>query len=128
MKFLFISKTKAKQLVFPFVLVAGSLAAVGFAGADREAPVIKTKELTVAYGSIVTASDIKVTDNKTPNNRLKVTIANTNKSLTGVGTYTIPVTATDAANNTAEKTITVHVKDMKAAQNSAAPSENGGEV
>ena len=73
MKFLFISKTKAKQLVFPFVLVAGSLAAVGFAGADREAPVIKTKELTVAYGSIVTASDIKVTDNKTPNNRLKVT-------------------------------------------------------
>ena len=125
MKFLFISKTKAKQLVFPFVLVAGSLAAVGFAGADREAPVIKTKELTVAYGSIVTASDIKVTDNKTPNNRLKVTIANTNNSLTGVGTYTIPVTATDAANNTAEKTITVHVKDMKAPKLSVASNYKG---
>lgn len=125
MKFLFISKTKAKQLVFPFVLVAGSLAAVGFAGADLEAPVIKTKELTVAYGSIVTASDIKVTDNKTPNNRLKVTIANTNNSLTGVGTYTIPVTATDAANNTAEKTITVHVKDMKAPKLSVASNYKG---
>ena len=102
MKFPLITKSKAKQLALPFVLVAGSLAAVGFAGADREAPVIKTKELTVAYGSIVTAQDIKVTDNKTPSNRLKVTLADTNNSLTSVGTYTIPVTATDAANNTAE--------------------------
>lgn len=125
MKFPLITKSKAKQLALPFVLVAGSLAAVGFAGADREAPVIKTKELTVAYGSIVTAQDIKVTDNKTPSNRLKVTLADTNNSLTSVGTYTIPVTATDAANNTAEKTITVHVKDLKAPKLSIASQYKG---
>ena len=111
-----------KAMFIPLFCIS-AFGLVGYAAADRQAPVIKSDKIRVLYGTELTAKNFDITDNRQDASSLDVKIDKSTFNKNQLGTYNVKVTAKDAFNNESEKTVEVSVVDTAAPVISAKNSE-----
>ena len=104
---------KRKAMFIPFLCVS-TFALVGYAAADKEAPVIESRKVEVLYGTTLDKDVFKISDNRDSVDALDFQIDTSSFDSTQLGTYSVPVTATDMFSNTATKNVLVEVVDKSA--------------
>jgi|GEM_PF-84978 len=104
---------KRKAMFIPLFAVS-AFGLVGYAAADRTAPVIASDKIQVLYGTDLTASDFEITDNRDSADDMNVSIDTASYDNSQLGTYTVTVNATDRFNNSTEKDVEVEVIDTTA--------------
>ena len=112
-----------KTILLPAVAIS-AFALVGYAAADRQAPVIHSNKIVVPYGTHLTASDFEITDNRDNLDIMNVSIKSGSYEAKQLGTYHVTVTVTDTFQNTTDKEVEVQVIDNEAPV--IAARENGG--
>lgn len=115
---------KRKAMFIPLLCVS-TFALVGYAAADKEAPVIESRKVEVLYGSELTKDVFKITDNRDTLDALNIQIDTKAFDSTQLGTYAVPVTATDMFSNSTTKNVLVEVIDRTAPVLSTRQESNG---
>lgn len=115
---------KRKAMFIPFLCVS-TFALVGYAAADKEAPVIESRKVEVLYGTTLDKDVFKISDNRDSVDALDIQIDTSSFDSTQLGTYSVPVTATDMFSNTATKNVLVEVVDKSAPVLSTVSKSNG---
>lgn len=115
---------KRKAMFIPLLCVS-TFALVGYAAADKEAPVIESRKVEVLYGFELTKDVFKITDNRDEIDALNIQIDTTSFDSNQLGTYAVPVTATDMFSNSVTKNVLVEVIDRSAPVLSTRQESNG---
>lgn len=102
-----------KTMLLPAVAIS-AFALVGYAAADRQAPVIHSNKVVVPYGTKLNASDFEITDNRDNLDIMDVSIQSGSYESKQLGTYSVTVSVTDTFKNTTNKEVEVQVIDNKA--------------
>ncbi len=101
---------KRKAMFIPMLCIS-TFALVGYAAADTEAPVIESSKIEVLYGTKLDKSMLNITDNRDDLDTLDIEIDDSTLDSKVIGTYTVPVTATDRFSNKTTKNVIVEVVD-----------------
>lgn len=104
---------KRKAMFIPLLCVS-TFALVGYAAADKEAPVIESRKVEILYGTELTKDVFKITDNRDEFDALNIQMDTSSFDANQLGTYAVPVTAIDMFSNTATKNVLVEVVDRSA--------------
>ena len=104
---------RRKTMFIPLICMS-AFALVGYAAADKEAPVINSNSVEVLYGTKLDETMFNITDNRDSLDTLDVVIDDDNFDCNEIGTYNVPVTVTDHFSNTTSKTVVVEVVDKTA--------------
>ena len=91
-----------KTMLLPAVAIS-AFALVGYAAADRQAPVIHSNKIVVTYGTKLNASDFEITDNRDNLDIMDVSIQSGSYESKQLGTYSVKVSVTDTFKNTTNK-------------------------
>lgn len=115
-------KTKLKKMMAHFIedrkamwipiFSVATFMLVGYAAIDKEAPVIYSSEIQLAYGEEFDTDSIDIKDNRDRRGLLDVEADTKSLDHEQLGTYTIEVEATDKFNNSTTKKVTVEVVDQ----------------
>lgn len=103
-----------RKAMFIPLLCVSTFALVGYAAADKEAPVIESRKVEVLYGTELTKDVFKISDNRDNIDALDVKIDTSSYDPNQLGTYAVPVTATDMFSNMTTKNVLVEVVDKTA--------------
>ena len=114
-----------KTMLLPAVAIS-AFALVGYAAADRQAPVIHSNKIVVPYGTKLNASDFEITDNRDNLDIMDVSIKSESYEAKLLGTYSVTVSVTDTFKNTTHKEVEVQVIDNEAPV--IAAREDGGYI
>ena len=106
---------KRKAMFIP-ILGVSVFMLVGYAAVDKEAPVIVSNRIEVAYGEKLDLNVIDITDNHDQRDELVVNIKENNIDVMQLGTYELTVSVSDCSSNESTKTIAVEVVDDEAPQ------------
>lgn len=98
------------QVILP-VLCIMSFFLVGYAGIDKEAPVIKNDKVTLNYGERFDVRKIEIEDNRAKYDELTINVDTSTLKDEEVGSSSVIVEVTDLFNNTTTKTVEVVVED-----------------
>ena len=109
-----VDRIKTQKTMFIPVVAISAFALVGYAAADRTAPVVHSNKLVVPYGTELQASDFTVSDNRDTVSLIKTEINDRAYQKDQLGTYKVNVTVKDAFNNETTKEIKVEVVDSEA--------------
>ena len=109
-----INRIKTQKTMFIPVVAISAFALVGYAAADRTAPVVHSNKLVVPYGTELKASDFTVSDNRDTVSVIKTEINDHAYQKNQIGTYKVNVTVKDAFNNKTTKEVEVKVVDTEA--------------
>ena len=109
-----LDRIKTQKTMFIPVVAISAFALVGYAAADRTAPVVHSNKLVVPYGTELKASDFTVSDNRDTVSVIKTEINDTSYQKDQIGTYKVNVTVKDAFNNETTKEVEVKVVDTEA--------------
>ena len=109
-----INRIKTQKTMFIPVVAISAFALVGYAAADRTAPVVHSNKLVVPYGTELKASDFTVSDNRDTVSVIKTEINDHAYQKDQIGTYKVNVTVKDAFNNKTTKEVEVKVVDSEA--------------
>jgi cell wall-associated NlpC family hydrolase len=104
---------KRKAMFIPLLCVS-TFGLVGYVAADKEAPVIESSKIEVLYGDTLTKNMFEIHDNRDDLETLDVDIDTRSFDSKQLGTYIIPVSATDSFSNTTSKNVVVEVVDKTA--------------
>ena len=104
-----INRIKTQKTMFIPVVAISAFALVGYAAADRTAPVVHSNKLVVPYGTELKASDFTVSDNRDTVSVIKTEINDHAYQKDQIGTYKVNVTVKDAFNNKTTKEVEVKV-------------------
>ena len=113
LKKLFNRMKTQKTILYPIFAMA-VFGLVGYAAADREAPVIHSQQIVVPYGTQLKASDFEISDNRDSLDMLDVSIDTSSYEPKQLGNYHVHVTVTDTFQNTVSKNVSVKVIDNEA--------------
>ena len=111
-----VNRIKTQKTMFIPVVAISAFALVGYAAADRTAPVVHSNKIEVPYGTTLKASDFAVSDNRDTTSLIKTEINDSSYSKNQIGTYKVKVTVRDAFNNKTTKNVEVKVVDNEAPQ------------
>ena len=111
-----VDRIKTQKTMFIPVVAISAFALVGYAAADRTAPVVHSNKLVVPYGTELKASDFTVSDNRDTVSVIKTEINDHAYQKDQLGTYKVNVTVKDAFNNKTTKEVEVKVVDSEAPQ------------
>lgn len=114
-----------RKAMFIPLLCVSTFALVGYAAADKEAPVIESRKVEVLYGTELTKDVFKITDNRDDIDALNIQIDTSSFDSNQLGTYAVPVTATDMFSNSVTKNVLVEVIDRTAPVLSTRQETNG---
>ena len=109
-----VDRIKTQKTMFIPVVAISAFALVGYAAADRTAPVVHSNKLVVPYGTELKASDFTVSDNRDTVSVIKTEINDSAYQKDQIGSYKVNVTVKDAFNNETTKEIEVKVVDTEA--------------
>ena len=109
-----VDRIKTQKTMFIPVVAISAFALVGYAAADRTAPVVHSNKLVVPYGTELQASDFNVSDNRDTVSVIKTEINDHAYQKDQIGKYKVNVTVKDAFNNETTKEIEVEVVDNEA--------------
>ena len=109
-----LDRIKTQKTMFIPVVAISAFALVGYAAADRTAPVVHSNKLEVPFGTELKASDFTVSDNRDTVSVIKTEIDDTSYQKNQIGTYKVNVTVKDAFNNKTTKEVEVKVVDTEA--------------
>ncbi len=109
-----VNRIKTQKTMFIPVVAISAFALVGYAAADRTAPVVHSNKLVVPYGTELKASDFTVSDNRDTVSVIKTEINDHAYQKDQIGTYKVNVTVKDAFNNKTTKEVEVKVVDSEA--------------
>lgn len=109
-----VDRIKTQKTMFIPVVAISAFALVGYAAADRTAPVVHSNKLVVPYGTELQASDFNVSDNRDTVSVIKTEINDHAYQKDQIGKYKVNVTVKDAFNNKTTKEIEVEVVDNEA--------------
>ena len=109
-----VNRIKTQKTMFIPVVAISAFALVGYAAADRTAPVVHSNKLVVPYGTELKASDFTVSDNRDTVSVIKTEINDHAYQKDQIGTYKVNVTVKDAFNNKTTKEVEVKVVDTEA--------------
>ena len=109
-----VDRIKTQKTMFIPVVAISAFALVGYAAADRTAPVVHSNKLVVPYGTELKASDFTVSDNRDTVSVIKTEINDHAYQKDQIGTYKVNVTVKDAFNNKTTKEVEVKVVDTEA--------------
>lgn len=98
-----VNRIKTQKTMFIPVVAISAFALVGYAAADRTAPVVHSNKLVVPYGTELKASDFTVSDNRDTVSVIKTEINDHAYQKDQIGTYKVNVTVKDAFNNKTTK-------------------------
>ena len=118
-----VNRIKTQKTMFIPVVAISAFAFVGYAAADRTAPVVHSNKIEVPYGTKLKASDFSVSDNRDTTSLIKTSIDDSSYSKNQIGTYKVNVTVKDAFNNETTKKVQVKVVDNEAPQLKSADNE-----
>lgn len=104
---------KRKAMFIPLLCIS-TFALVGYAAADKEAPVIESNRVEILYGSKLNKDVFKISDNRDSLDTLDVQLDTSSFDSKQLGSYVVPVTATDMFSNTTTKNVIVEVVDKSA--------------
>ena len=99
-----VDRIKTQKTMFIPVVAISAFALVGYAAADRTAPIVHSNKLEVPFGTELKASDFTVSDNRDTVSVIKTEIDDTSYQKDQIGTYKVNVTVKDAFNNETTKT------------------------
>lgn len=99
-----------KAMFIPMISVFSFLI-VGYTALDKEAPIIATDEIKLAYGQELDASRLLISDNHDEVADLVVEMDTSRLDIHRVGDYYVSVTVSDRCKNEATKDVLVHVVD-----------------
>ncbi len=114
LKLTFQERIVNRKAMFIPLLCVSTFGLVGYVAADKEAPVIESTKVEVLYGTELSKDIFEITDNRDDIDTLDVKIDDRSYDSQQLGTYTIPVTATDSFSNTTSKNVLVEVVDKTA--------------
>lgn len=100
-----------REYMFLPIIAVLSFLIVGYAGIDKEAPVIITDEVVVEYGDDFLLEKLEITDNRDDRKDLLIEADTSELNIRKIGTYNVPITVHDNATNFAKKIISVKVVD-----------------
>ena len=109
-----VDRIKTQKTMFIPVVAISAFALVGYAAADRTAPIVHSNKLVVPYGTELKASDFTVSDNRDTVSVIKTEINDHAYQKDQLGTYKVNVTVKDAFNNETTKEVEVEVVDSEA--------------
>ena len=109
-----VDRIKTQKTMFIPVVAISAFALVGYAAADRTAPVVHSNKLVVPYGTELKASDFTVSDNRDTVSVIKTEINDSAYQKDQIGSYKVNVTVKDAFNNETTKEVEVKVVDTEA--------------
>ena len=109
-----LDRIKTQKTMFIPVVAISAFALVGYAAADRTAPIVHSNKLEVPFGTELKASDFTVSDNRDTVSVIKTEINDTSYQKDQIGTYKVNVTVKDAFNNETTKEVEVKVVDTEA--------------
>ena len=109
-----VDRIKTQKTMFIPVVAISAFALVGYAAADRTAPIVHSNKLEVPFGTELKASDFTVSDNRDTVSVIKTEIDDTSYQKDQIGTYKVNVTVKDAFNNETTKEVEVKVVDTEA--------------
>ena len=109
-----VNRIKTQKTMFIPVVAISAFALVGYAAADRTAPVVHSNKIEVPYGTTLKASDFAVSDNRDTVSLIKTEINDSSYQKDQIGTYNVKVTVKDAFNNETTKNVKVKVVDNEA--------------
>lgn len=109
-----VDRIKTQKTMFIPVVAISAFALVGYAAADRTAPVVHSNKLVVPYGTELKASDFTVSDNRDTVSVIKTEINESAYQKDQIGSYKVNVTVKDAFNNETTKEVEVKVVDTEA--------------
>ena len=109
-----VDRIKTQKTMFIPVVAISAFALVGYAAADRTAPVVHSNKLVVPYGTELKASDFTVSDNRDTVSVIKTEIYDSAYQKDQIGSYKVNVTVKDAFNNETTKEVEVKVVDTEA--------------
>lgn len=109
-----VDRIKTQKTMFIPVVAISAFALVGYAAADRTAPIVHSNKLEVPFGTELKASDFTVSDNRDTVSVIKTEIDDTSYQKDQIGTYKVNVTVKDAFNNKTTKEVEVKVVDTEA--------------
>ena len=109
-----VDRIKTQKTMFIPVVAISAFALVGYAAADRTAPVVHSNKLVVPYGTELKASDFTVSDNRDTVSVIKAEINDSAYQKDQIGSYKVNVTVKDAFNNETTKEVEVKVVDTEA--------------
>lgn len=109
-----VDRIKTQKTMFIPVVAISAFALVGYAAADRTAPVVHSNKLVVPYGTELKASDFTVSDNRDTVSVIKTEINDSAYQKDQIGSYKVNVTVKDAFNNETSKEVEVKVVDTEA--------------
>ena len=109
-----VDRIKTQKTMFIPVVAISAFALVGYAAADRTAPVVHSNKLVVPYGTELKASDFNVSDNRDTVSVIKTEINDSAYQKDQIGSYKVNVTVKDAFNNETTKEVEVKVVDTEA--------------
>ena len=99
-----------KEMFIPAVTVLSFLV-VGYSALDREAPIVETDTVKLAYGQKLDYSQIIVSDNRDQCEELNIEVDESRLNSNRVGSYNVPVKVTDRFMNETIKEVVVQVVD-----------------
>ena len=109
-----VDRIKTQKTILLPAFAISAFALVGYAAADRQAPVIHSNKIVVPYGTYLNASDFEITDNRDNLDIMDVSIKSGTYEAKQLGTYRVTVTVTDTLQNTTDKEVEVQVIDNEA--------------
>ena len=109
-----VDRIKTQKTILLPAFAISAFALVGYAAADRQAPVIRSNKIVVPYGTYLNASDFEITDNRDNLDIMDVSIKSGSYEAKQLGTYHVTVTVTDTFQNTTDKEVEVQVIDNEA--------------
>ena len=109
-----VDRIKTQKTILLPAFAISAFALVGYAAADRQAPVIHSNKIVVPYGTYLNASDFEITDNRDNLDIMDVSIKSGTYEAKQLGTYRVTVTVTDTFQNTTDKEVEVQVIDNEA--------------
>ena len=109
-----VDRIKTQKTILLPAFAISAFALVGYAAADRQAPVIHSNRIVVPYGTYLTPSDFEITDNRDNLDIMDVSIKSGTYEAKQLGTYHVTVTVTDTFQNTTDKEVEVQVIDNEA--------------
>lgn len=92
-----VDRIKTQKTILLPAFAISAFALVGYAAADRQAPVIHSNRIVVPYGTYLTPSDFEITDNRDNLDIMDVSIKSGTYEAKQLGTYHVTVTVTDTS-------------------------------
>ena len=87
-----VDRIKTQKTILLPAFAISAFALVGYAAADRQAPVIRSNKIVVPYGTYLNASDFEITDNRDNLDIMDVSIKSGTYEAKQLGTYRVTVT------------------------------------